>query len=224
MQTDTKKRTNPVGGERRPHVTRTVIAAIVAFAVLLVAVVIGLVATRDRGGDDGAAQIPAAPSVEPSTTAPPATTPAGGGAAPAELTRTPPPAAPVLVDGRHPVYLTNINVAGRSVQFDLIRFLTGEEADAAWNRENPDGPEGAPNGYYIVNDNPKLRRLPVADDVAVTALDWNAGFQPLRIAFADLPTALAGRSQFPGAHLGVNPFWLTVDNGTITAIEEQFIP
>jgi hypothetical protein len=54
-------------------------------------------------------------------------------------------------------------------------------------------------------------------------LDWNAGFQPLVITFADLPTELAAR-RIPGEHLGANPFWLTVDDGTVAAIEEQFIP
>lgn len=222
MQTDIKRRTNPVGREPRPRVTRTIIAVSVAFVVLLAAVVTGLIATQDRGGEDGT-QSPAATSVEPSATAPP-TTDAGGGAAPAAPTRPTPPATPVLADGRHPVYLTDIDVAGRSVKFDLIQFLTGDEADAAYHRDYPDEPYGVPNDYYIINDNPKLRRLPVADDIAVTVLDWNAGFRPLVVAFADMPTELAARGEFPGEHLGVNPFWLTVDNGTITAIDEQYIP
>jgi hypothetical protein len=128
----------------------------------------------------------------------------------------------VLVDGRHPVFLTDINVIGRSIEFDLIQYLTGDEAIFAWREDHPNDP-GPPNGYYIINDNPQLRRLPVADEVAVTVLDWNAGFQPFVVAFADLPTELAARGA-PDEHLGVNPFWLTVDDGTVTAIEEQYIP
>jgi hypothetical protein len=220
MHTDTKQRTNPVGGDRRPRVTRTVIAVSIAFVVLLAAVVTGLVATQDRGGQDGT-QSSTATSVEPSATAPP-TTPAGDRAAPAAPTRASPPATPVLADGRHPVYLTGIDVAGRSVEFDLIQFLTGDEADAAYHKDYPDQ-HHALNNHYIINDNPTLRRLPVADDVAVTVLDWNATFRPLVVAFADLPTELAARG-LPRVPLGGNPFWLTVENGTITAIEEQYIP
>jgi hypothetical protein len=223
MQTDTKARTGTVGGERRPHATRTVIAASAASGLLLVAAVIGvIVAWPDRGGEDGA-RSPTATSAEPSATAPSTTEANAGGGVATRPPKTSPPAKPVLADGRHPVFLTDIDVGGRGVKFDLIQFLTGDEADSAWHEDYPDQPGGAPNGYYIVNDDPQLRRLPVADEVAVTVLDWNAGFQPLVVAFADLPTELAARAH-PGEPLGVNPFWLTVDDGTITAIEEQFIP
>jgi|SRR5215470_1040917 len=223
MQTDTKARTETVGGEPRPHATRTVIAASVAFGVLVMAVAIGVIVARpDRGGEDGTPS-PMATSAGPSATAPHTTDAHGGGGAPTAPPKTSPPAKPVLEDGHHPVYLTDINVASRSVKFDLIQFLTGDEAVAAYHRDHPDEPDGPPDGFYIINDNPKLRRLPVADDVTVTVLDWNAGFQPKVVAFADLPAELAARG-IPGKNLGANPFWLTVDDGTITAIEEQYLP
>jgi hypothetical protein len=189
------------------------------------AVVVGvIVATQDDGGDD-AARAPTATSTEPPATAPSTTdADAGDGAA----TTSPPPtsvsAEPVLEDGRHPVYLTGIDVAGRSVEFDLIQFLTGDEAIAAWDEAHPDDAGGPPNDYSIINDNPRLRRLPVADDVAVTVLDWDGGFQPFVVAFADLPAQLAGRPILDQGGIGVNPFWLTVDDDTVTAIEEQYTP
>ena len=120
-------------------------------------------------------------------------------------------------------YLTDLDVAGRNVEFDLIQFLTGDEAISAYRQDHPGGFDVPPNGYYIINDNPKLRRLPVADDVAVTVLDWNARFQPKMVTFAELPAELAGRG-VPGKDLGSDPCWLTVDDGTVTAIDEQFIP
>src|SRR5262245_45477054 len=49
-------------------------------------------------------------------------------------------AAPVLADGRHPVYLTGLDVSGRKVTFDLVQFLTGEEAKKAWIAAHPDEP------------------------------------------------------------------------------------
>jgi hypothetical protein len=202
-----------------------VIAASIAFVALVATAVVGVVvATRDDGGDD-AARSPAATSTEPPTTAP-STTDADAGAG--VTTTSPPPtsvsAEPVLEDGRHPVYLTGIDVAGRSLEFDLIQFLTGDEAIAAYDEAHPDDPGGPPNDYFIINDNPRLRRLPVADDVVVTVLDWDGGFQPFVVAFADLPAELAGRPILDTGRLGGNPFWLTVDDDTVTAIEEQYTP
>jgi hypothetical protein len=221
MQTNTKERMGTVGSDRRPRATGTVIAASVALILLVGAAAIGVVVAT-RGDGDGVDRSPTAASTEPSVA--PSTTSADGRAA----TTAPPPTSPaaglVLEDGRHPVYLTGIDVAGRSVQFDLIQFLMGDEAIAAWDEAHPDDPGGPPNDYYIINDNPRLRRLPVADDVVVTVLDWNGGFQPLVVAFADLPTELAaGRIPYKD-RLDASPFWLTVDGGTVTAIEEQFIP
>jgi hypothetical protein len=135
-----------------------------------------------------------------------------------------PPVEPVLGDGHHPVFLTGIDVAARTVEFDLIQFLTGDEATAAYVEDHPDDPGGPPNDYYIVNDNPRLRRLPVAENVEVTVLDWEDGFQPQVIAFADLPAQLAADLVPDDDRIWPNPFWLTVNDDTIIAIEEQYIP
>jgi len=225
MQTDTQERTGTVGRKRRSPATRTVTAASIGFVFLVAAMVIGVVvATHDDGGND-ATRAPTAPSTEPSATAPSTTdTDAGGGAVTTAPPPTSPSAGPVLEDGRHPAYLTGIDVAGRSVQFDMIQFLTGAEAIAAWDEQHPDGPGGPPNDYFIINDNQRLRRLPVTDDVAVTVLDMTGGFQPLVVAFTDLPTELAAGPIPYEYRLEVTPFWLTVEDGTITAIEEQYIP
>ena len=225
MQTDTKERTGTVGGDRRPRATRLVIATSIAVVVLVAAAVVGMVvATQDDGGDD-AARAPTATSTEPPATAPSTTDgDVGGGPATTAPPPTSLPAGPVLEDGRHPAYLAGIDVAGRSVEFDLIQFLMGDEAIAAWDDAHPDDHGGPPNDYFIINDNPRLRRMPVADDVAVTVLDWDGGFEPMVVAFADLPTELAaGRIPYED-RLAASPFWLTIHDGTVTAIEEQFIP
>jgi hypothetical protein len=131
---------------------------------------------------------------------------------------------PVLGDGHHPVFLTGIDMAARTVEFDLIQFLMGDEATAAYHEDQPDDPAGPPNDYYIVNDNPRLRRLPAAENVEVTVLDRGGGFQRQVIAFADLPARLAADLVPDDDRIWPSPFWLTVNDGTITAIEEQYIP
>jgi len=191
------------------------VAAIALAAVLAVVFVEGDDSTdRTATTEEPATQAPttAAPATEaPATTAEPAI--------------TPPAADPVLVDGRHPVYLTGLDVAAGTVEFDLIQFLGGVEAEEAYHRDNPSAPPGGPpNDYYVVNDNPRLRVLPVAEGAAITVLDWTGGFEPRTIGFVDLPAALADDVVPDDERLWPNPFWLTVEDGTVTAMEEQFIP
>lgn len=208
--TETGARSRERTGRRRVPWWRVVAGGVV----LALGVALGVVLLGDDG-DDGATT---------ATTATPTT--AASAPAPAAPTDAPdaPSGEPVLEDGRHPVYLTGVDVGARTMEFDLIQFLTGDEAVAAWDAAHPDDPGGPPNDYVIVNDNPRLRELPVAGDVAVTVLDWDGGFLPMTIAFEDLPDQLAGDVAPDDAFLGPTPFWLTVDDGAVTAIEEQFIP
>ena len=131
-----------------------------------------------------------------------------------------------LEDGRHPVYVTGIDVAGRTLTFDVIQFLTGAEAVAAYHADNPTDPEGPPNDYYIVNENPKLRTASVAADASVMlvrlAEDSNADLDPG--TFEELAAYLAATGPGEGAALSGAPYWITVDAGVITGIEEQYVP
>jgi hypothetical protein len=140
---------------------------------------------------------------------------------------TSPSAGPVLPDGRSPVYLTTVDIAHRSITFDLIEFLTGDAAKQAWKKANPGSTEDGPdNDYFIVNDNPKLRTMPVAATVTVSVLQNDGGSpDPMPITLAAFPGYLAKVKPDASEHkLSYNPFWLTVQNGQIIKIEEQFIP
>jgi hypothetical protein len=208
-------------GDRAPRRRRTTVAVVAALIVAIAAVAIGVaVATRD----DGADRSETTESTAPAATAPSTADADAGGGAATTVPPTSPSGEPVLEDGRHPVYLTDIDTAAGTVEFDLIQFLTGDEATAAYIEDHPDDPGGPPNDYYIVNDNPRLRRLSVAENVQVTVLDWEGGFKPQVIAFADLPAQLAADLVPDDDRIWPNPFWLTVNDDTITAIEEQYIP
>jgi hypothetical protein len=139
-----------------------------------------------------------------------------------------PTASVILADGRSPVYLTSIDVAHHTLTFDLIQFLTGDAAKAAWKKANPGSTQDGPdNDYFIVNDNPKLRTLPVVTPVDVEVVDMNStgGVANKPIAFADLQAYLAANEPGgPKGQLGWHPFWLTVTGGQIVKIEEQFLP
>jgi hypothetical protein len=178
------------------------LAAIVAVVAVVTAIVLS---TDDDGG--GFVAVPTTTS----TSAPPAV--------------TDPPAAPVeatdLEDGRHPAYITALDVDAGTVEVDVIQFLTGEEARVAYEQETGD-PGGPPNDYYIKNENSRLRTLPVAADVRVTVVDPGADSRPS--TFGDLPALFATRFVPDGGRLTSNPFWLTLEDGTVTAMEEQYLP
>jgi len=210
----------PEGG-RAPRHRRNTVAVVAALTVAIAAAAVGVaVATRD----DGADRSQTTGSTAPAATAPSTTDADAGGGAATSAPLTSPSGEPVLEDGRHPAYLTDIDTAARTVEFDLIQFLTGDEATAAYIEDHPDDPGGPPNDYYIVNDNPRLRRLSVAENVQVTVLDWEGGFKPQVIAFADLPAQLAADLVPDDDRIWPSPFWLTVNDDTVTAIEEQYIP
>lgn len=199
------------------------VAALVA-AVAVIVLVVALVAIGDGDGDTTTAATSTTAGETPAaTTAPAGETPATAapGGAPTEPGDTP-ATEPALEDGRHPVHLTGLDAGGGTVTFDLIQFLTGDEATEAYHREVPDDPGPPPNDYWIVNDNPRLRELPVAADAAVTVLA--DGFEPRAITLAELPAHLAGDLSPEPERIWHNPFWLTVEGGTVTALEEQYLP
>jgi hypothetical protein len=166
----------------------------------------------------------ATPGASATTPAALATTPA---ASPSVGSEEGAGAAPVLPDGRHPVYLTGLDVAGRKVTFDLILFLTGEEAKKAWVAAHPDEPDGPPNDYFIVNQNPKLRTMEFGDPVVVVIVDMSGGgVGSKETSLAALPAHLleAAPVEAGDKRLSYNPYWLTVVHNKVIRIEEQFLP
>lgn len=135
-----------------------------------------------------------------------------------------PPGAesPVLEDGRHFVYAEGVVFlpdGSTRVRFDLAYFLTGEEGEEAAAAH---GDEFA-NGYYIVNVNDRLRRLPLAGEVEVEYIPVDAccELQPGNID-AWLEAVLeTNQTDYGGTDV---PWWFTVEGGEITKIEQQYLP
>ena len=151
--------------------------------------------------------------------------PGGGGttattATPAPTVRVPTTSEPaVLADGRHPVYLKTVDPDRQTITFDLIQFLTGDAATKAAAEDGEESPP--PNDYYIRNVNPRLRTLPVAADAPITVNVLAA--QSTGSATKDVSVTLAKlASYFPNR--GKPPFWITVEQGRVTRIAEQYLP
>ena len=199
--------------------------AIAAVAAVVVLVAAGVAVGWARVDGEHASNSPT-----PSSNGPATTSTAPSGAATRSTTATtiasaPSPVEPVLDEGRDPAFLTRLDDADRTIEFDLIQFLTGDEAFVAFQEDHPDDPEGWANDYYIVNDNPRLRTLPVADDVEVTVVQTSEGaYDAHTIAFEALPAYVHAAPMPSDDRMWHNPFWLTVRDDMVVAIEEQFLP
>jgi hypothetical protein len=155
----------------------------------------------ESGGDGGAAVTTAAPTPTPTAAAPATTEPA------------------VLTDGRHPVYLKTVDASGRTITFDLIQFFTGDAATKAAAEDGEESPP--PNDYYIRNVNPRLRTLPVQAGAPITVNVLAA--QETGSSTKNVPVDLEKlASYFPNS--GTPPFWITVAQGQVTRMEQQYLP
>jgi hypothetical protein len=124
-------------------------------------------------------------------------------------------------------YIKTIDADHNKLTFDRALFYTGDDANkeaAARGDETP-----VPNDYYIVNDNPLLRTLPLSLDVVVSESieirnaigknDFNG--HNITGPLSDLTLAFANQ---PGS-LTHTPFFLHLDGaGAIDKIREQFVP
>jgi hypothetical protein len=136
------------------------------FALVLAIVVLaaggGLLAAGLAGDQTDAS---ASQTVSPGATR---SEPASPNVSTSPTTTASPTIAPPLEDGRHFGMITDAEQdhGGASLLvFDLAYFLTGEEANQEAAADGVQTP--VPNDYYIVNDNPRLRRLPLAAEVDV---------------------------------------------------------
>lgn len=105
---------------------------------------------------------------------------------------------------------------------DYVQFLTGAEAATAAAAHGDESPP--PNDFYVVNDNPKIREFPVQAGIGVVVVTNNDGTSdpgghPLSLS--QWASALNGPS---GPVFRSTIYWVTVTNGTITAINAQYTP
>jgi hypothetical protein len=132
-----------------------------------------------------------------------------------------------LADGTYFGFFDSIDVDTGVTQFDLACFYTGEEANQQAAARGDEVP--VPNDVYIVNDNPATRAVPVDPSAELLLIDWNACCETGPGATLDgLASALGHKNfveidgwKYAGS---LSPYWVTIANGQIVGIEEQFLP
>lgn len=186
-----------------------------------VAVAVVVLASAGCGGDDDE-ETATAPSTTattaagastsvPATTAPPTTDGAPATEEPDDLAESDEAGRSELEDGRHFGFWSAFEIGDTIAfgEFDLASFLVGAEAEAAAAQRGDE----VDNDYYIVNDNPLLRTLVARGDTEVQVLE--GGEPDLR------PSNVADFAVERAEDAG---FWVTIEDGIVTEIEQQFVP
>ena len=135
-----------------------------------------------------------------------------------------------LPDGTYLGYVTYAAEEGFTglpeIQFDLVVWFGGKEADYAALEDGEESPR--PNGYYIRNDDSLELVLRVADRVEVTSVWYHyvtgLDLVPLPITFAQFVEAMTGEPSGHQVNMVHDPWWVTIVDGEIVSIEEQYIP
>ena len=136
-----------------------------------------------------------------------------------ETSTVEPTPAPEIEDGRHFVFVKRAKDG--SVTFDLAYLLTGKDAEQAAKDAGQELP--VPNDYFIVNDNPKLRTVPVGDGAKIMVYDWSMCCDTYTsISYDEFAGYVA--SPTDDFHGTLSPYWLRVQGGQIVKIEEQYLP
>lgn len=139
-------------------------------------------------------------------------------------------AASALEDGRYFGFVRSVELSPSppTLRFDTAEFLTGDEANEAAVEDGviAEG-ETVPNDYYVRNPDSTEEELPVGSGVAVTRVECDAGcaegvagsFEPFAASFSDPDPTL--EDEYRGEQ---SQYWVTIEDGTVVAIDEQYVP
>lgn len=190
---------------------------LIALGVVVALLVFGGGYLLGRGGDEQAAPSPTATSPTPT----PEPTPSREDPSP-----TPSEPDDVLEDGRYFVQITDVQGGDEgplSLQYDLAYFYTGDDANqvaAARGDETP-----VPNDSYIVNDNPKLRSTPLAGNFVVRYLPEGSGLsEPVKATEEQFLGWMGQTLQTDFPPKDITWWWITIEGGEVTQIEQQYQP
>lgn len=126
-------------------------------------------------------------------------------------------------------YIRSVSTAGpaATLAFDKAEFLTGDEAQRAAVEDGalPPG-EPVPNDYYIRNPDKSTRTLLIATDAEITARRCRLcrNGQPGNVD--DFLGSFMKKGQTYGdPYRGAESlYWLTIEDGAVVAIDEQYVP
>ena len=126
-------------------------------------------------------------------------------------------------------YIRSVSTAGptATLAFDDAQFLTGKEAQQAAEEDRAVEPgESVPNDYYIRNPDKATRTLRIADEATVTSVRCSPCHEGVHGKLAPFLAAfLEPRRGYGAPYRGkYGLYWLTIEDGDVVAIREQYVP
>jgi hypothetical protein len=159
-----------------------------------------------------------------STSAQPTSAEPTGPSPTARPSSSPEPSGEELPDGKYVVQLADLQDQSgqQAIRYDLAYFYTDDEANQVAASRGDETP--VPNGVYIVNDNPKLRFAPLADDFAVRYIPEGSGSETVPSPQDRFLAWLGETEQTDFPPKDITYWWITIDGGEVTKIEQQYLP
>ena len=144
-------------------------------------------------------------------------------------TSTQPAPTPGPSPADHFGYIRSVSTAGpaATLAFDEAKFLTGDAAQKAAEADGAVAPgETVPNDYYIRNRDQTTQTLRIANDAKITAKRCplcrhgrDGQLDPFLASF------MQGAQTFADPYRGkYSLYWLTIRDGEVAVIDEQYVP
>jgi hypothetical protein len=125
----------------------------------------------------------------------------------------PAPDPNALTDGVYPTFVRAVDVQGATITFDVLQVFVGAEQRQAAIEDGVDWQYVMYDPVYIRNENPLLRKLPVAWDVRILFYGW-----------CDYPSRWAGLTELRKEAASSGESWyyeIIVVDGEIVGIEQK---
>ncbi len=124
-------------------------------------------------------------------------------------------------------FIRSIDMENRSISFDDALWLSGtmgeNAAIAAGLCTEETRSECLPNDYFIYNEAEIATNIPLASNIAVYMVTWNAGDQGVKRQFIKLDE-FAALLNNPAQHWNKLPYNVSVKDNEVIMIEEVYVP
>lgn len=134
---------------------------------------------------------------------------------------------PAIGDGIYLGFVATGSVASDRLPFDLVVWFTGEDANRA-ARDDGAVEVPVPNDFYIRNLSAQQWALPVDSSVVVTSVWYGSDAGPatsgVPVAWEEFVRIMNDDTEQQYAAMRLDPWWLTVEDGVIVALDEQYVP